>query len=106
MRSFRAGFWKKKIKRIIGRLASQCHRLGTQAPGAHCPGDPADATPAGWRCGTLVRLFLFGKSRESQTPNSCIPILMGYEIKYPNCASGENGVKSESYFFLIKLLII
>lgn len=51
-------------------------------------------------------VLVWEKSRESQTPNSCIPILMGYEIKYPNCTSGENGVKSESYFFLIKLLII
>lgn len=56
--------------------------------------------------GPLVRLFLFGESQESQTPNTHFLILMGYKIKYPNCASGENGVKSESYFFLIKLLMI
>ena len=49
--------------------------------------------------GPLVRLFLFRESREIQTPNTHFPILMGYEIKYPNCASGENGVKSELFLF-------
>ena len=74
--------------------------LGAQSPRPH------RRHPSRIGMGPLVRLFLFGESQESQTPNTHFLILMGYEIKYPNCASGENGVKSESYLFLIKLLMI
>lgn len=82
--------------------------VGRSTPRAWCTSPGCWALPRPCRCrpsGTEVThsgqiVLVEENSGKSQAPNTCFPIVMGYEIKYPNCANGVKG-----YLFLIKLLI-